>query len=201
MAGCARLTQSSLIQLAQRGDPNAFSELVENAQRRIERIVRAIVHNAEIDPEDVLQDSLVHAFGSIPALRNPTPEGFLSWFAGIVRHRLGHALRAQGERERPRIGASVPWSLQRRLEPEVLEAVCPCGRVRVGQAPRSAPAESVGGIGCVPRVSVLMREGFGSSWDTLGVIVDRASPRGLRRSVRRAMNTIGYLVREPGERA
>lgn len=167
----------------------------------MERIVRAIVRNAEIDPEDVLQDALVHAFGSIPALRNPTPEGFLSWFAGIVRHRLGHALRAQTERDRPRIGTSVPWSLQRRLEPEVLESVCPARRPPGGPVQRTAPEDQVGGIGCVPRVSVLMRQGFGSSWDTLGVIVDRASPKGLRRSVRHAMDTIGDLVREPGERA
>ena len=189
MAGSTRFPFALLIRLAQHGDPNAFSELVRRVGGRMERIALRVARNPCIDVEDVLQESLVQAFHSIRDLRVPTEDGFLSWFAGIVRHRVGDAVRKNRERKRPRKATPLPWALQRELDPALVDALVACksGEMVVREGAEAEPEPRPGYI-CESRVAFVLREGFASPWPTLAMVLGRRNVGGMRRAVRDALD-------------
>ena len=195
MEGCSRLSPRALLCLARRQDPNAFSEFVDRMRPRLDAIVHSTVRSPQLDREDVLQEALVQSFESIENLRADSVPGFLAWFAGIVRHRLGHAARAGKERVRPRRDTALPWTLQIRQGNEVLEFVCEPGVERTDrQESDGLGVAPLGGVLFEPRVAFLIREGFGSTWGTVGLVIDRGTDQGARRVVREARVAVGDRV-------
>jgi len=182
-----RFSSSTLIQLSQNGDPHAFSRLVETLRSRLEGLVRALVRSRGIDAEEVLQDAFVHAFRSIGSLRVPTSDGFVAWFAGIVRNRISTAWREGTPRERPRLAAGLPRSMQPGIAPDALDGL------RFASDGRSGLKEQAGyvreGLPVLTadrRVAYLLHDGFTSTLDTLGLVLDRDNHGGMRQSLRKA---------------
>jgi RNA polymerase sigma-70 factor (ECF subfamily) len=74
-------TRLDLIELASRGDREAFERLVATSVDRSFRTARAILGN-DADARDATQDAFVSAWRHLPNLRNPTQ--FDAWFSRIL---------------------------------------------------------------------------------------------------------------------
>lgn len=66
--------QSKLVKLAQRGDTEAFGELVKNHQRAVFNIAYRLTYNRE-EAEDVAQEAFVRAFQAIKRFDTDRPFG------------------------------------------------------------------------------------------------------------------------------
>ena len=73
-------TDADLVRLAQRGDPEAFSILVERHWSRLVPFARSVVGDGEA--EDAVQDALVLAWGKLGALAEPS--AFRAWVLRIL---------------------------------------------------------------------------------------------------------------------
>lgn len=87
-------SDARLVELTLRGETDAFARLV----RRYERLARAaairIVNDSHLT-EDVLQESFIAAYKSLPNLA--TASKFGPWLQGIVRRQAVRALRRRRE--------------------------------------------------------------------------------------------------------
>lgn len=96
-----RATDASLTLAAKSGNNLAFDELSRRHSKRIQRHIYRILRNWE-DTEDVLQDSLLKAFGHISQFRNES--SFSTWLTRIainsalmvLRKRRAHAGTSDG---------------------------------------------------------------------------------------------------------
>ena len=73
-------TDAGLVRRAQRGDPDAFSSLVERHWGRLVPFARSVVGDAEA--EDAVQDALVVAWGRLGDLAEPA--AFRAWVLRIL---------------------------------------------------------------------------------------------------------------------
>lgn len=73
--------ERDLVLAAQRGEPEAFAELVRRHQRRAYTVARAIVLNHE-DAEDAVQDAFLHVFRALH--RFLPDQAFGAWLHRIV---------------------------------------------------------------------------------------------------------------------
>ena len=81
------------IRRAQRGDAQAFTELIEGRIGAMTRTATAILgHDA--DARDAVQDALVAAWRQLPRLRDA--EAFDAWLTRILVHRCRRGLRRRG---------------------------------------------------------------------------------------------------------
>jgi RNA polymerase sigma factor (sigma-70 family) len=76
-------TERGLVQRAQQGDVEAFSNLVERHWCGLVRFSRSVV--GDRDAEDCVQDALVRAWAKLGALREPA--AFQGWLIRIVARR------------------------------------------------------------------------------------------------------------------
>ena len=73
-------TDAGLVRLAQQGDANAFSSLVERHWGRLVPFARSVLGDAEA--EDAVQDALVVAWGKLGGLAEPA--AFRAWVLRIL---------------------------------------------------------------------------------------------------------------------
>jgi len=86
------LTDPELVSLAQKGDSEAFGELVNRYQNKIYRLARRLTDNQE-DAEDVLQESFVRAFRAIGGFKGASK--FSTWLYRITVNLAAMKRRAQ----------------------------------------------------------------------------------------------------------
>ena len=80
-----------LVERAQRGNHDAFDELVERHGRELYRLAIAVIG---IDgAADVTQDALIRAWRELPTLRDP--DAFLAWTRRILVNRCRDVVRAR----------------------------------------------------------------------------------------------------------
>jgi len=72
--------QRELVELARRGDPDAFARLVDPALARLDAAARLILRDPEL-ARDAVQETLIRAWRDLPGLRDP--DRFEAWL-----HRL-----------------------------------------------------------------------------------------------------------------
>lgn len=96
-------TDAGLVRLAQQGDPNAFSTLVERHWGRLVPFARSVL--GEADAEDAVQDALVVAWGKLGALAEPA--AFRAWVLRILG-RLCFRRARFGRRFRSLVGLPEP---------------------------------------------------------------------------------------------
>ncbi len=103
--------QSEVVDLVLRargGDREAFGDLVERFWRELVALARGVLA-ADEGAEDVVQDSLVHAWQRLWTLRKP--ESFAAWMRRIVTRRCLTRVRRQKPRQEPdeiAVGAPSP---------------------------------------------------------------------------------------------
>ncbi len=99
-------TETELVALAQAGDADAFSQLIE----RTRVIALALAFRLIANPEtvrDVVQEAILQAFLSLDRLRDTTR--FKSWFSGIVLNLCRTWLREQNTRTLSLEALATQW--------------------------------------------------------------------------------------------
>ena len=81
-----------LVRKAQRGDKNAFMDLIEENQLALYRAAKAILHREE-DVEDAVQETICKAFYKLSDLRQP--KYFKTWLTRILINCCYDLLRQQ----------------------------------------------------------------------------------------------------------
>ena len=81
-----------LVRKAQRGDKNAFMDLIEENQLALDRAAKAILHREE-DVEDAVQETICKAFYKLSDLRQP--KYFKTWLTRILINCCYDLLRQQ----------------------------------------------------------------------------------------------------------
>jgi RNA polymerase sigma-70 factor (ECF subfamily) len=98
-----------LIELARAGDQGAFERLFRKYERRLAALVQVRLGpelRAEVEPDDILQETFVRAFGALARFTYRGPGSFWGWLASVARSVLADTARYRG-RER-RAGERVP---------------------------------------------------------------------------------------------
>ena len=96
-------TDAGLVRLAQQGDANAFSTLVERHWSRLVPFARSVLGDA--DAEDAVQDALVVAWSKLGSLAEPA--AFRAWVLRILG-RLCFRRARFGRRFRSLVGLPEP---------------------------------------------------------------------------------------------
>lgn len=86
----ARLDETSLCGLAQRGDGAAFGAITQRCNERLFRLARSVVGD-DNDAEDVLQEAYVRAFAALPGYRGES--SLATWLAAITLNEARGRLR------------------------------------------------------------------------------------------------------------
>lgn len=102
---------TTLVAAAQSGDATAFGELSRRHSKRILSVIYRITNNWQ-DAEDVLQESLIRAFGHIHTFEHKA--SFSTWFTSIARNTALMLLRK--EKRSPRL--SIDSCIDDRAESE-----------------------------------------------------------------------------------
>jgi RNA polymerase sigma-70 factor (ECF subfamily) len=97
-------TTADLVHRAQRGEANAFSELVHAYLRPAYAIALSVV-GRPADAEDVAQEAVLKAFQSLDTCREP--EHFPAWLFQIVRNRARNFLDSRRLRDVAPEGAKI----------------------------------------------------------------------------------------------
>jgi RNA polymerase sigma-70 factor (ECF subfamily) len=121
-----------LVARAQRGERQAFDELVAAHGKRLEAVIEQLMGSElrlEIEAEDALQETLAAAFRNLGRFEWRGPDSFFRWLAGLARHAV---LKAAGRRRRgrmlelarelPATGDSPSKGLERKERLERLQA-------------------------------------------------------------------------------
>ena len=88
--------EAPLVARAQKGDAEAFSELVRRYERKIYRLAKNITQNDE-DAEDVLQDAFLKAYENLPGFHGNSK--FYTWIVRIaVNESLMKLRKRKGDR-------------------------------------------------------------------------------------------------------
>ena len=102
----AAANTADLVERARQGDRDAYGELVELMWPQLVALARAVLAGDD-EAEDLVQDSLVHAWSRLGSLRGP--EKFPAWTRRIVSRRcLAHLRRRRFVTERPAEGRTEP---------------------------------------------------------------------------------------------
>ena len=86
----------SLVAKAQNGDRAAFDEIVARHAGQLMAVIRSRIGShlrPKLDPEDVLQDTLLGAFQSISHFTWRDEPGFLRWLQSIAENRIRDAAK------------------------------------------------------------------------------------------------------------
>lgn len=94
----------SLVRRAQRGDREAFDELGQRSREALLRWIQSQMSphlRSRVEPEDILQETLVWAYRSIERLEWRGEDALRRWLFSIAKHVvLKQAARRDGTRER-----------------------------------------------------------------------------------------------------
>lgn len=89
-----------LVERARGGDREAFDAIVRPLEDRLRAFIRSRLPAAggeSLDPEEVLGETLVRAFGSVGSFRGEDIEAFRRWITGVAQKTI---LRARDEARR-----------------------------------------------------------------------------------------------------
>ena len=78
-----------LVDRAKAGDEAAFEAAVRTYRDRLDNLLRSRIGvklRGQVDPEDILQETLLRAFRSLEKFRWQGEDSFLKWLAGIAEH-------------------------------------------------------------------------------------------------------------------
>ena len=83
-----------LLHAAQRGDRGAFDKIATALQVRLRAFVvsRIPPGSGALDADEIVQDTLVRAFGSISSFKGDTTESFRRWLTGVANNAVLRAL-------------------------------------------------------------------------------------------------------------
>src|SRR5215510_8648598 len=99
--------QRTLVERAQRGDREAFTDLAAASLARLDGLARLILRDPDL-AKDAVQNGLLRAWRDLPTLRDP--DRFDAWIRGSLGR--GCPRRARGQRRRNVTATVVDVGLQ-----------------------------------------------------------------------------------------
>lgn len=105
IADAERVAERALVEKAQRGDREAFGELVRQSMRRAYYVALGLVGSPD-DALDLSQDAFVRAFAARHTLDPERP--FYPWYYQILRRRCFNFLR-DSKLHREKLATESPW--------------------------------------------------------------------------------------------
>lgn len=114
--------EHALVKKAMRGNPKAFSALVEQEQEYLYRMAFLYVHQ-EADALDVVQETIIKAYKSVKTLREP--EYFRTWLTKILINTAQDMLRRRKSTVplEEEIGVPSPESLSQEERLDLYQAL------------------------------------------------------------------------------
>ena len=188
----------ALVNDARRGDESAFGCLVaklhpallQGIRKQMGRATRAI-----LEPEDVLQDTMLVAMRSLGQLRASNLAGFQAWLLGIARNQIRHTRRFNREKCRPRRNTALPPSLHALCGTDVLDqfetAAWASPEKRALQREEARRLRSrVEGLKCGQRLALVLRDSLELSWQTVALVLDHPTEEAARQFHYRARRAL-----------
>jgi len=86
----AAMDDAALVSAVQRGDREAFRDIMRRCNQRLFRVARGVV-NDDAEAEDIVQEAYAHAFEKLPAFRGDA--ALLTWLTRIVLNEACGRLR------------------------------------------------------------------------------------------------------------
>lgn len=123
--------EPTLLKRTRSGDRGAFDELCREHGDGLAALIRARLGaalRAKIEPEDILQETLLRAFESIDVFRGEDAKTFFNWLASIAEHLIWNASQKRSLGEAPLVfdasdgGVSPSKGLRRKERLARLEA-------------------------------------------------------------------------------
>jgi len=151
-----------LLVAARGGNERALQRLFELCLGDLRRKISGLLGSRSkkgLTVDDVLEETAIHAIGSLSSLRATTYSGFRSWFAAIARNRIRVATRTALRRALP----------ESRLSSDAVAAL----EHRGGLVRDEVLLRGVGRLSRNHRTAFVLREGLGLSWATIGFILGR----------------------------
>src|ERR1700730_15148271 len=102
---------------AKAGDRGALNALLERHLNTVYRYVSVKVGADHPDLDDIVQDTLIGAAGSIRGMRGTTNPQVAGWLLSIARHKVGDHLRARYRHPQESLEGGVGDSLADRTQP------------------------------------------------------------------------------------
>ena len=102
-----------LVRRAQRGERDAFEELVEHYRPRLQAAVRRRIGSflsRKIEVEDVLQETFLKAFQSLRTFENRGDDAFYVWLKGISENLLLYWARQHQRRDQMQLDRDLEGS-------------------------------------------------------------------------------------------
>lgn len=130
----ARTRERDLIVAAQRGDRDAFAELVSLHQRRAYAVARAITATHE-DAEDAVQEGFLHAYRALDRFR--PEQAFGAWLHRIVANAALDIGRRRRVRDADSLTDSVALPFRDPAEQDELRRRLAAGLAELSQRQRS----------------------------------------------------------------
>jgi RNA polymerase sigma-70 factor (ECF subfamily) len=130
----ARTRERDLIVAAQRGDRDAFAELVSLHQRRAYAVARAITATHE-DAEDAVQEGFLHAYRALDRFR--PEQAFGAWLHRIVANAALDIGRRRRVRDADSLSDSVALPFRDPAEQDELRRRLAAGLEELSQRQRS----------------------------------------------------------------
>ena len=96
-------TSYDLLERARAGSPQAASDLLERYRRRLTVLVRykiAPEWRTRLDPDDLVQETLLRAFRDLSGFEYRGPSSFFHWLSAIADHCIADAIRYYGRARR-----------------------------------------------------------------------------------------------------
>lgn len=192
-------SSADLLHRARGGDLFALGFLIERLRLDLVHAVRSIsgpISVARLEPEDVFQESVLEALGSITDLRAGDVRGFRAWFLGIVRNRVFFFHKRERVRIRPRAVTPLPISLVLFHDPHDFEESGTGGSERPAAAEREERV--IVCVGGDHRLALILREMYASRWDTVAFVLRRPSDEAARqvhlRARQRFRRRLGFAL-------
>ena len=93
---------------AKSGDREALNRLLEHHLGTVHKYVSMKIGPQQADVDDVVQDTLIAAAGSIRGLRGASKTEIAAWLLAVARHKIADHLRASYRHPHESIGESFP---------------------------------------------------------------------------------------------
>lgn len=85
--------RADIVRAARQGDDRAFTDMITGVQERLWQVARRLATDDDV-AADLVQESLVRAYRSLPRLKDP--ERFLPWLLRILNHLAADMLGKPG---------------------------------------------------------------------------------------------------------
>ncbi|HEY2029680.1 MAG TPA: sigma-70 family RNA polymerase sigma factor [Myxococcales bacterium] len=157
-----------LVRAAQKGDDQAFRQLVERYQRRIYQLALGMTKDAD-DAMDIAQETFVRVHKYLPSFKGDS--SFFTWTYRIATNLCLDAQRKKSRMERVDEGDGDEAEIEAAMDPPS-HALAGPQRQALNEELKGKIDEALSGLSANHRAILLLREVDGLSYEELAKVLD-----------------------------